>query len=385
MITLFVMQKSLLNHQTTIKIPPFATKVAVNGVEIYMIHSLVNWREPNTIFICIIGALEIISKASLLSSTVPCHLLKFINQDGHLLSNHIVFDAKIILDLPHCPLFAIGWQAVTKCEQKAEAVLADVQRKGQALAAQELLLETREQEASLLQKELSAWSQRLQEEREVVDTERTKMQEKQWQIVAMERDVESKQEAIKQSEKDVDVRMKELEKERLQMEETQNHILSTNKDKEKNLLTKENNLKAREMEVDERYAAVSELKRSLVEERAKMQEMKEEIVREKSQLRGVDEAISESQITKKNADDAWARAIKAQSDSAEYLRSVEERVKSWEDELTLRESELLQQQHLVEEAEAQAKDDYQQSMVTQSLHFLLQVGSYNLQWPSVMC
>lgn len=169
------------------------------------------------------------------------------------------------------------------------------------------------------------------------------------------------------------------------MEETQNQILSTNKEKEKNLLTKENNLKAREMEVDERYAAVSELKRSLVEERAEMQEMKEEIVREKSQLRGVDEAISESQTTKKNADDAWARAIKAQSDSAEYLRSVEERVKSWEDELTLRENELLQQQHLVEEAEAQAKDDYQQSMVTQSLHFLLQVGSYNLQWSSVMC
>jgi chromosome segregation ATPase len=302
-----------------------------------------------------------------------------------LLSNHIVLDAKIILDSPHCPLFAIGWQAVTRCEQKAEAVLADVQQKGQALAAQELLLEKREQEASLLQKELSAWSQRLHEEREVVDTERTKMQEKQWQIVGMERDVESKQEAIKQSEKDVDVRMKQLEKERLQMEETQNHILSTNKDKEKNLLTKENNLKAREMEVDERYAAVSELKRSLVEERAKMQEMKEEIVREKSQLRGVDEAISESQITKTNADDAWARAIKAQSDSAEYLRSVEERVKSWEDELTLRESELLQHQHLVEEAEAQAKDDYQHSMVTQSLHFLLQVGSYNLQWPSVMC
>lgn len=71
-------------------VPPFAAKIAVNGVELCIIHSLVNWREPNTIFFCIIGALEIISKPSSLSSTVPCRLLKFLNQDGHLLSHHIV-------------------------------------------------------------------------------------------------------------------------------------------------------------------------------------------------------------------------------------------------------------------------------------------------------
>lgn len=75
-------------------------------------------------------------------------------------------------------------------------------------------------------------------------------------------------------------------------------------------------------------------------ERLKIKESIANIEWEKRRVKDSEEVIIEAQVSKKNADEAWTQVAKERREADEYLKSVEDRVKAWEDRLRVKEKEL---------------------------------------------
>ncbi|KAH8968613.1 hypothetical protein BDL97_03G136100 [Sphagnum fallax] len=266
-------------------------------------------------------------------------------------------------------------KAVTECEREVAASLAHVQKKSAELFVRESSIDGRSLEISALQEELRATSQRLHDDQDLVNCERSKVQEKLRQVSVREREADSKMAALKRLQDELDTKMEQLERERFTEEKKREKLALAHKETEEKLNAKEMLLQALQKEFEHKNVAAQEMannlnardkvlqgvQKQLEQENFHLQEMIADMERDKERLKDAERATAEAQDSRRQADNAWARATKERNEAAQYLISVRECVTQWEDRLHSKEKELMQQQKTIQEVEDQAREEQEQS------------------------
>ncbi|XP_024396324.1 uncharacterized protein [Physcomitrium patens] len=266
-------------------------------------------------------------------------------------------------------------KAVAECEREAATSLAEVQKKAADLFVHESNIDGRALEISSLQEELRVTSQRLQDDQELINREKHKVQEKLRQAVGREREADSKISVMKKLQEELNTKAEQLEKDRAVDEKRKEKLLFTLQETEGKINAKEMSLHQLEKELEHKVASaeemtnnlnereklLSELQRQMEQERFKVREMMASLGKGKVRLKEAEEAIAEAHSSKKSAEEAWARTAQERRESTEYLKSVEERLKQWDDRLRIKEKELQGQQKKLLEIENQAREEQEHS------------------------
>ncbi|KAL2632589.1 hypothetical protein R1flu_004068 [Riccia fluitans] len=266
-------------------------------------------------------------------------------------------------------------KAVTECEREAASSLAQVQKKAADLFVHESSIDGKALEITSLQEELWATSQRLHEDQEAVNKERIKVQERLRQVTSRERDVESQLQFVKKLKEELDEHRENFERERLLDDRRRENAYTAQRELEAKLNLREMTLRDVEKELAEKAAAAESFAAQLNDrekllnsmhdqcehERSKAKDLIADLEKERKRLKDAEMSIEEAHVSKKNADDAWARVAKERREADDYLKSVEERIKAWEDRLRVKEKELQQQEFSLREIESRMKEEQDQS------------------------